>query len=801
MRPVPSGDLLDRAAELAALDDAVEALGSNVPSVIEIAGTSGTGRSALLAHAIRRARRRGLVVAVTDVPAAEEGAPPIAATVLRRLSRLGQANAVGSPHVSGTAAAALLRLARTAPVLLAVDDADRLDELSRDWLAQLARRVDGRAIAIIVVTDAVRCLLNPALVLRTRPLPPRIVTNLVTARFGNRVDAGAVARLTGGVPAVLRAVLDGLSDDAGELEELAAEAHGDLAVRTAAALPSEVTRLLQVIALCGPWFDVDLMCELAGLSDVPPSCALDLLTGAGLITVEPLRLAAGIEDWRLLARMPRQDRDDLHVRAACLGYRAAVSESGLARVLATAPPLGEPWVVPVLRGAARRAVEKNLPPVAAQHLERALREPVTPDVRAELVLELAVVESRFAPEAGDRRLARMLLETQPPECAHVRLAAADQLFARGDTALVRRTFGAVRSSGVERDCLAAMYGLVDDAPFEAGQLDVPPLPAAPLDPQRAGPAAWLRVMRGDDAALARRLARTALTAPAAALIPRLYACMALAYTDDVDEAVAGADAVLADARRLGLTAVVSQALVVRALAITMAGRPREAAIDLSAALSELAPAHWHADLRPMLVAFEILISVECGQAGRVAELPAVPADALGSGHARTLMLFAQAGLALTRGETDVALAHAEECGRWMAARRWLNPAPLPWRSMIATVLHARGDTERAVRLCTEEVDHARAWGVPGALGRAHLRRAAVSGDRDDLREAVRLLRKSPSRLARATALLDLAEFEEARAAAPLVREAADIAVRNRADHLIDRARRLGWVPGGPREGA
>lgn len=798
MRPVPSGDLLDRAAELATLDDAVEALGSNVSSVIEIAGTSGTGRSALLAHAIRRARRRGLVVAVTDVPAAGDGAPPIAGVVLRRLSRLGQANAVGSPHVSGTAAAALLRLARTAPVLLAVDDADRLDDLSRDWLAQLARRIDGRAIAIIVVTNAVRCLLNGALVLRTRPLPPRIVTNLVTARFGNRADADAVARLTGGVPAVLRAVLDGLSDDAGELEELAAEAHADLAVRAAAVLPAEVTRLLQVVALCGPWFDVDLMCELAGLRDVSPGSALDLLTGAGLVTVEPPRLAAGIENWRLLARMPRQDRDDLHVRAACLGYRAAVSETGLARILATAPPLGEPWVVRVLRNAARRAVEKNLSSVAAQHLERALREPVTPDVRAELVLELAVVESRFAPEAGDRRLARMLLETQPPECARSRLAAADQLFARGDTALVRRTFGAVRSTGVERDCLAAMYGLVDDAPLEAALLDVPPLAAAP---QRAGPAAWLCVARGDDAELARRLARTALMAPAAALMPRLYACAALAYTDDVDEAVAGADAVLADARRLGLTAVASQALVVRALAMTMAGRPREAAIDLSAARSELAPEHWHADLRPLLVAFGILISVECGQAGRVAELPAVPQDEFGIGHARTAMLFTQAGLALMHGETDVALAHAEECGRRMAARRWLNPAPLPWRSMIATVLHARGDAERAVRLCTEEVDHARTWGVPGALGRAHLRRAAVSGDREDLREAVRLLRKSPSRLARATALLDLAEFEEVRAAAPLVREAADIAVRNRADHLIDRARRLGWVPGGSREGA
>jgi len=171
-------------------------------------------------------------------------------------------------------------------------------------------------------------------------------------------------------------------------------------------------------------------------------------------------------------------------------------------------------------------------------------------------------------------------------------------------------------------------------------------------------------------------------------------------------------------------------------------------------------------------------------------------DELGHGYSRTLMLFVRATLALARGDAAAALLWAQECGRRLLAHRLVNPVLLPWRSVAASASYALGDVARATRLCADDLALSRAWGVPSAIGRALLRHAAVSRDPDDVREAVRLLSQSPWRLSYVTALLDLAEMTEPPAAAPLVREAAEIAVRGRLTALLARARRLGWVPGG-----
>ncbi|MEO6090130.1 MAG: ATP-binding protein [Umezawaea sp.] len=799
-------ELFGRVAELAALERAMHALSAGESSLIEIRGGCGTGRSALLSRAVELARAAG--VAVLTIA----GASPGCAAHLGVDDVTAQVAALRAGHpVPGgavTAAAAVLELARTVPVLVAADDADRLDEITRAWLARLAGRVAGQPIMVIAVACGVGRVLDDATVLTTRPLQPDVVAELVSAEYGERAGddvAATLTRCTGGVASVLRAVLDGMRVNpfprAQDIEELAADAFADLVARAAAAMPAEVAGLLHAIAVCGPRFDLGLTCAVAELRDVTADRALDLLAGAGLITRDlPLALAAGLSPDVILAGMAQADRDELHVRAARVGHRAAVDEEEVARVLEVVPPLGDPWVVPLLRTAARRAAERGEPCAAARHLERALREPLDPAATSELSLELARLESARAPEVGARRLARMLLEPALPGCGEARLAAADQLVAHGDAALVRRTFGAAPSTGVEHDGLAAMYWIVDDAPLEVPELglfEAEPLPVAPEDPERAGMAAWLCVTRGGEPELARRLARAALAAPAAVLMPRVTACSALLLTDDLDEAVSGLDAVVAEARGRGLNGVVSQALVMRSITMATAGRFTEAERDLAAARIAMPLRQWHPDARPLMILAEVHLSLDNARAD-LAEVSfaSMPEHELGFGHTRTLMLFVRALLALRRGEASTALALAEECGRRSLARGAVNPGALRWHSVAAIAARACGENDRAAHLCEEELAFARAWGVPGQLGRAHQSRATVFGDPDDIREAVRLLRDTPWRSAYASVLLDLAEITEASAVEPLVREAAEIAVRGRMSGLLGRARRLGWVPGG-----
>jgi RecA/RadA recombinase len=776
--------LVERDAALTQLERSVRMLASGRSSVQEICGHRGTGRTAVLDHAVVLARRLGATV----LTAAGECGAVTGGVVTELMSQLHREER--GPAAIGH----LVALARTTPLLVAVDDGELLDAESRAWLDALAGRSVQAPIAVVAVADTFRPVVHGATPVPLRPLGRGGIAVLATRRFGREPDEELVDVLhehTGGRPSVLCPLLDRCDE---ETLRLGGDALADVVAavtrRTVGSLPAEAAELLRVIAVCGPRFPVDLLHRPQMLS---LGRALELLVCAGLVTdVEKPELRPGVSAAHVLEGMPAEARNDLHLRAARLGHQCAVAPSEVARLLMGAPPLNEPWVVPLLRAVAREAS----PAEAAGYLHRALAEPVTPVVRAELVLELAVAECEITPVAADRRLARMLLEVQPPECADVRLAAADQLWGRGDAGLLRRTLGAVRATGGDHDSVTALYWIADDAPFEMpelGVLDTAELPTACDNPDRAGIAAWMCASRGVDITQARSLANRALTAPATLLSSRLFACLALAAADDAAEAVAGLDAVVEEARGKRLTAVVPQALLMRAKVRAMVGELDAAAADLEEAVSSYPLRNLHPDARPIVVAADMLVSIERGHLDRAIALRASqPDDWIGFGYARTFFTFACAVLALVTGDPLEAAARADECGRWMLSRQWVNPAALPWRSVAAVALCVTGDHERAAGMCAEELELARRWGAPSTVARAHLACAAVTGGEEHLRRAVELLAGSPFRLLRATALLDLVQ-----AAGPgaELREAGEIAVLCRSAPLIARARGLGWEPG------
>jgi tetratricopeptide (TPR) repeat protein len=137
------------------------------------------------------------------------------------------------------------------------------------------------------------------------------------------------------------------------------------------------------------------------------------------------------------------------------------------------------------------------------------------------------------------------------------------------------------------------------------------------------------------------------------------------------------------------------------------------------------------------------------------------------------------------GGVDRSAAGAGEHVWGPPADRERDPAgPISWRSEAALAQLARGDRESAERLVVEELELARAFGAPRALGVA-LRAAGVvaGGDRGALllREAIDALERGDARLERVRALADLGAMLRRRnrptEARELLREALDAAHR------------------------
>ena len=122
------------------------------------------------------------------------------------------------------------------------------------------------------------------------------------------------------------------------------------------------------------------------------------------------------------------------------------------------------------------------------------------------------------------------------------------------------------------------------------------------------------------------------------------------------------------------------------------------------------------------------------------------------------------------------------------------PSFLPWRSQAALAHLALGQPELAERLTAEEVELARAFGAPRALGVATRAAGVVAGGERGaslLREAIEIFDHADAKLERARALTDLGALLRRRnrrtEARELLRDALDVADRSRAQPLAEYA--------------
>jgi DNA-binding CsgD family transcriptional regulator len=222
---------------------------------------------------------------------------------------------------------------------------------------------------------------------------------------------------------------------------------------------------------------------------------------------------------------------------------------------------------------------------------------------------------------------------------------------------------------------------------------------------------------------------------------------------DRDEAIDAFDAELADAHRRGSMYSAPGIKLWRGYTRLRRGDLADARDDLISAFEEFERWGFAPLIRHYCAGFLASTEIERGDlaAARHALARVGEPDSVGTGV--MAFLAARLDLLLAEGEATEAIATADRIARdydWV-----VNPAASPWRGSTALALHRLGRTDEAIALVRTELEDARRWGAPWALGRALRILGGLEGDVDRLRQAVDVLARSPARLEYSKALAAL----------------------------------------------
>ena len=236
-------------------------------------------------------------------------------------------------------------------------------------------------------------------------------------------------------------------------------------------------------------------------------------------------------------------------------------------------------------------------------------------------------------------------------------------------------------------------------------------------------------------------------------------CTVLAMAD-LDEVLPVYEDLLAEAHRRGSVFAFAAVKVFRAQALVWRGDLAEAETDAREALA--AASAWGASARfsGHGAAFLADALMEQGKLDDAAD--ALARAGFGGSlpdSARLLYLRdTSARLRILRGDLAGGVAELLDAGRRFESVGSRNPAFIAWRSQAALALQQLGEQDEARRLADEELELARAWGAPRALGVALRTAGLIQGGERGLAllgEAVGVLSESPAKLEHAKARTEL----------------------------------------------
>lgn len=719
------------------------------------------------------------------------------------------------------------------PLLLAFDDLQSCDESSLRFVEFLARRLEGLGVVVLVSLrtgapgvdgGVVAVLLGGPSVLVLRPdgLSREASTEVIRAAYSAEPDAAfadACHAATGGNPLLLAELVRVLAADrvaptADHADRVLAIGPGALShtvERRFAGLSGDAVRLAQAAAVLGDGGGFPVAAELAGLDREQADDAHVALTRVRILRpgdriefVHPLVRAT------VYADLGVGGQELAHRRAAQLLARSGASPEQVAAHLLRTRPGHEPDVVATLGDAARRALIAGDPPAAVAYLRRALAESSAADEHARLLGSLGTAETLVeAPAAIDHLDQARRLETDPLRRAEIAALLARTLFFRGRfadaVAICREALDQDSPSDDLREQLE--FTQLHGSCYSAATNELADRLADRV--RRSEPTDTVG-SRSLHAVLAYRDARAGAPAVDAAsraeraldgglLItedngggPQFCATLVLIAADS-PRALETCDAGLAEAGRRGSVFAFASNKVLRGRALLCCGALAEAEAEIEDGIT--AAGRWGLTIAPVNAAYLADVQMERGLLDDAART----VDRIERGDLHDAfgpwLLERRARLDLLAGLPDAAYAAAMAAGEHFVRIGGRNPAFVPWRSQAALARHALGDATEARTLAAREVELARMWGAPRALGRA-LRVAGLvaAGDRglSLLREAVTVLDASIARLELARAQVELGAAlrranRRADAREPL-RVGLDMADACGAQPLVDRAR-------------
>lgn len=691
-------------------------------------------------------------------------------------------------------------VAARGPLLLALDDLQWCDLPSLHLLAYLLPRMEGLDLTLLaglrpaepgvdaalmsqIVSDPLATVIRPA------PLSIKAATRLLRETLSPDAEDAFCAACrdeTGGNPLLLRELVHAIAAErlapteanVPRLRELEAQVGSRAVSRRLSGLPPEATALAQAVAILGDDADPRQAATLAELDEQAASEAAGALARVDVLRAQPpLGFVHPLIRAAVYDELAPLERDSGHARAARLLAEGGAEPERIAAHLLRSPPAEDPEVVDRLRDAARRAGSRGASESAVAYLRRALAEPPPAAERAELLLELGSAEARVSGEAAVEHLrAAHALTEDPIRRAETALLLGRQLFLLGgeeSDAVFVEALGELAGANAELERLLEAALVTNDlfAPTHHGEaIERLERVRGRSAETTVGEKLLLSLLAYHDARAGRPaaevvpLARRALADGTlvrgdifgAAFVPP---CTVLAMAD-LDEVLPVYEDVLAEAHRRGSTLAFAAARVFRAQTLLWRGDLGEAEAEAGEALA--AGDVWGSTARFAGHAAAFLADALMEQ-GRLDDATAALAHAgLGESlpeSARLLFLGdSRARLRLLRGDLSGGVEELLDAGSRFEAVGSRNPAFIAWRSPAALGLRQLGDEDEASRLIGEELELARTWGAPRALGAALRAAGLIEGGERGLvllEEAVDVLSGSPARLEHAKARTEL----------------------------------------------
>jgi DNA-binding CsgD family transcriptional regulator/tetratricopeptide (TPR) repeat protein len=691
-------------------------------------------------------------------------------------------------------------LAARRPLLLAVDDLHWCDLPSLRWLAYLLPRMEGLGLLVVVglrpaepgedpgligqiVSDPLAAVIRPA------PLSTEAATRFLREVLSPDADdafCAACEEATGGNPLLLRELVhtiaaEGLPPTVANvprLRELGARAGSRAVSLRLSRLPSEAKTLAQAVAILGDDADPRQAAALADLDERTASEAAAALARVDVLRPQPpLGFVHPLIRAAVYEALTPLERDTGHAQAArLLADIGAESERVAAHLLRT-PASANAQVVGALRDAARQAGSRGAAESAVAYLRRALAEPPLAAERPDLLLELGAAETLVDGDAAVEHLreAHALIDDPIRRAEAANLLGRQLFLLRGKEADAVFTQALVELAGADAELERLL-----EAGLNISTIFVPSLHRAALERLariRNRPAdatfgeklllaqvAYHDARAGTPVAVAVPLARRALAEGTLVREDVDSAAFVLAATvlamADLDEALAVYEDALAQAHRRGSSFAFAITKVFRAQTFIFRGDLAEAEAEAREALA--AGEAWGTTARFLGHSAAFLAEALMEQ-GKLDDAAAALARA-GIGESRPddarLLFFpdVRARLRMLNGDSAGGLEEMLDTGRRFEAIGSHNPAFMAWRSPAALALLQLGEQDEARRLAAEELELARTWGAPRALGAALRAAGLVEGGEHGLvllEEAVQVLSNSPAKLEQARARTEL----------------------------------------------